>query len=312
LSEARTVKRTLVWILGCWALLGAGAQAGEMQRIMDKGVVVVSLNRGTPPFCLEVQGKTVGIDVDLARLVAEQLGVEVRFVFPEVYADQIPRLLAGQSDIVIAAMTMTPERGLQVNFTDPYFEVSQAALVRRNRVPEDARSYFDLVDIPSLRIGVKQATTIERFARELFPPDRIKTFPTHEEAVAALLVGAVEATVHDSPFVRFWEKAHRAEAGKVRALLAPTTTEHYGFAIRKGDADFLQWLNLFIAQVQKDGTLAWLTHRYLVEMAWQGGTVAGAAPRSQAQWLYQRHMFQKQEQLERRRREDQKAAGAPY
>lgn len=306
------MKRTLAWALLGIGLLAAAAQAGELERIRSQGEIVVSLNRGTPPFCQDAGGQPAGIDVDLARLMADYLGVAVRFIFPEDYADQIPRLLAGESDVVIAAMTITPERGLLVSFTEPYFEVSQAALVRRNRAPQDARSYFDLVDLPGLRVGVKQGTTIERFARELFPGERIRTFATHEAAAAALLAGEVEATVHDSPFVRFWERAHRQHAGQVQALLAPTTTEHYGFAVRKGDPDFLQWLNLFIAQVRKDGTLERLTQRHMVETVWRSGAAAEAPTRSLAQWLYQRHVAQKQEMLERRRREALKDAGAPY
>lgn len=307
------MKRTLTWaFLGIGLLAGAAAHAAELERIQAQGTIVVSLNRETPPFCMEVKGEPVGIDVDLARRLADYLGVAVRFIFPADYADQIPRLLAGESDVVIAAMTITPERGLQVSFTEPYFEVSQAALVRRDRAPQDARSYFDLVDLPGLRVGVKQGTTIERFARELFPGERIRTFATHEAAVAALLAGAVDASVHDSPFVRFWERAHREQAGRVQALLAPTTAEHYGFAIRKGDPDFLNWLNLFIAQVRKDGTLEWLTQRHLVEATGPGAAAAGIPTQSQAQWLYQRYWAQRQEMLERRRQEALKAAGAPY
>lgn len=62
------------------------------------------------------------------------LGVNVQFIHPDIYDQQIPKLLTGESDIIMADMTRTVERGLQVNFSKPYFEVSQAALVRRDRV----------------------------------------------------------------------------------------------------------------------------------------------------------------------------------
>src|SRR5512143_1103265 len=102
-----------------------------MQRILEKGEITVSLNRGSPPFCMEVKGELTGLDVDLARLMADSLGVRLKFIFPDRYEEHIPKLLAGEADIIIAAMTRTPARGLRVNFTEPYFEVSQAALVRR-------------------------------------------------------------------------------------------------------------------------------------------------------------------------------------
>jgi polar amino acid transport system substrate-binding protein len=245
-----------------------GAQAGEIERIQAKGEIVVSLNRGSPPFCMDIKGELTGLDVDLARLLADYLKVKPRFLFPDDYEEHIPKLLAGEADIIIAAMTRTPERGLRVNFTEPYFEVSQAALVRRDRVGRDDQSYFDLVGIKALKVGVKQHTTIESFARELFPKDAIKPYASHAEAVDGLARGEVDATVHDSPFVRVWEKAHPELSGRIKALSAPTTKEYYGFAIRKGDPDFLPWLNLFIAQTQIDGSMELLKHRYLVEMPW--------------------------------------------
>ena len=83
---------------------------------------------------MEVKGERIGLEVDLAKLIAQALGVKVKFVIPQLFGEQIPKLLAGESDIIIASMTRTPERGLLVNFSDPYFEVSQAALVRRDLV----------------------------------------------------------------------------------------------------------------------------------------------------------------------------------
>lgn len=306
------MKRVLVWVLGGWLLMCSGAQAGEIERIQAKGEIVVSLNRGTPPFCMEAKGEITGLDVGLSRLIADALGVKLRFIFPEEYEEHIPKLLAGESDMVIAAMTRTPQRGLRVNFTEPYFEVSQAALVRRDKVGRDDQSYFDLVGIKGLRLGVKRHTTIEEFANELFPKGAIKPYASHAEAVDGLLKGDVDATVHDSPFVLVWERAHPEHSRKIKSLLAPTTKETYGFAIRKGDWDFLQWLNLFIATIQTDGTMELLKHRYLVEMPWLGMRQTKEIAQSKAQLLRNRALAQKQETLERKRQGAMKAAGAPY
>ena len=104
--------------------------AGVIERIQAKGEITVSLNRGYPPFAMEKDGKIFGLDVDLAHLLADYLDVKVKFIRPKTYDRQIPKLLSGESDIIIAAMTRTVKRGLRVSFSDPYFEVSQAALVR--------------------------------------------------------------------------------------------------------------------------------------------------------------------------------------
>ena len=88
---------------------------------------------------MELKGALAGLDVDLANLLADYLGVKVRFIRPETYDQQIPMLLSGKSDIIMAAMTRTVERGLQVNFSQSYFEVSQASLVRRDKVTAGAK-----------------------------------------------------------------------------------------------------------------------------------------------------------------------------
>ena len=155
-------------------LARSSGNTGEIERIQARGELVVSLNKGYPPFAMVEGERVIGLDADLARLLADYLGVDLRFIWPETYDQQIPRLLAGDSDIIMAAMTRTVKRGLRVSFTAPYFKVSQAALVHRKRLPAGADSYFDLLDIDGLRLGVKAGTTHEEFARELFAQDAIR------------------------------------------------------------------------------------------------------------------------------------------
>jgi polar amino acid transport system substrate-binding protein len=306
------MKRILPLVLAIIGLALSQVHAGEIERIMNKGEILVSLNKGYPPFCIIDNNKIQGLDVDLARLIADYLGVQVKFIMPPLYKEQIPKLLAGESDIIIAGMTRTVERGLQVAFTDPYFEVSQAALVDRDMVTPQTNSYFGLVDIPGIRIGVKADTTIERFARELFPADAIKTYPDHPQAVEALLKGQVDATVHDSPFVQIWARTHPDRIGRIKPLLAPVTKEYYGFAVRKGDPEFLAWLNLFITQIKTDGTLDLLKHRYFVEMRWAGVKATREARITKAQLLRNKFVAEKQRKLDQKRAQERLQKGDAY
>jgi len=196
------MKKIFIFVIFLLILNTSSAWAGEIERIQAKGEITVSLNRGYPPFAMEKDGKIFGLDVDLANLLADYLDVKVKFIQPKTFDLQIPKLLAGESDIIIAAMTRTVERGLKVSFTDPYFEVSQAALVRRDLLPTGADSYFDLPEIEGLRLGVKADTTHQKFARQLFPAKTIKLYPTATAAVAAVVKGDVDAMVADSPFVQ--------------------------------------------------------------------------------------------------------------
>ncbi|MDB4442440.1 transporter substrate-binding domain-containing protein [bacterium] len=279
--------------------------AGEIERIQAKGEITVSLNRGYPPFAMEKDGKIFGLDVDLAHLLADYLDVKVKFIRPQTYDRQIPKLLAGESDIIIAAMTRTVERGLKVSFSDPYFEVSQAALVRRELLPSGADSYFDLPEIEGLRLGVKADTTHEKFARQLFPAKAIKPYPTAAAAAEALINGDVDAMVADSPFVQVWRNTHLEHYQKIAALLTPVTREYYAFAVRQGDPAFLNWLNLFIDQIKIDGTLDLLTYEYFEQMSWAQQKSAPEKRLNRAQLLKNKFITRKQAEIDRRRREFQ-------
>ncbi len=298
-------------VLLCSLFFALTIEAGEIERIQAKGEITVSLNKGYPPFSMDQNDQPVGLDVDLARLLADYLGVKVRFIRPETYDEQIPKLLAGESDIIIAAMTRTVERGLHVNFSDPYFEVSQAALVRRDKIAHDANAYFDLAAINNLRLGVKANTTHEAFARQLFPDKAIHTYPTSEAAAEALVKGELDAMTADSPFVRVWRATHPSLHPKVKALLTPVTKEHYGLAIRKGDPEFLIWLNLFIHQIQTDGTMDLLMEDYFVQMNWarQLPPPPHLAP---AQMLQNQFLQKKKEMLEKSRAQDNAQRGEAY
>lgn len=294
--------RGLILVCLCFMIGAPHLIAGQIERIQAQGEIVVSLNNGYPPFAMMVDGQPQGLDVDLARLLADYLGVKVRFVRPERYDQQIPRLLAGESDIIIAAMTRTVERGLKVSFSDPYFEVSQAALVRRELAPVGSDSYFDLLEIDGLRLGVKAGTTHERFARQLFAANAITLYPTAEAAAAGILKGDVDAMVADSPFVSVWSRTHPEHYLKVQALLTPVTKEDYAFAIRPGDPVFRDWLNLFIDQIKIDGTLDLLVYEYFEAMLWTGAQADGMQKITPAELMKNRFVQRKQKMIEERRK----------
>jgi polar amino acid transport system substrate-binding protein len=205
----------------------------------------------------------------------------------------------------MAAMTRTVQRALQVNFSNPYFEVSQAALVRRDKVPVRANAYFDLLGVENLRLGVKTGTTHEDFARQLFPPSAIKLYPTTEAAAEAVVLGEVDAMVADSPFVRVWRNTHVEHYTSVTALLEPVTREFYAFAIRRDDPDFLNWLNVFVEEIKTDGTLELLEHEYFEQMNWVVDKGKMATKQKRAEFLKNRFIIDKKTRLEQRRRDFQ-------
>jgi polar amino acid transport system substrate-binding protein len=296
------MKRYVLFFFSVFFFITIMSQAGEIERIKKSGVITVSLNRDYPPFSMQESGKIFGLDVDLANLLASHLKVKVQFIRPDTYDQQIPKLVAGEADIIMAAMTKTLQRAMLVNFSTPYFEVSQAALVRRDKVTADAKAYFDLLSIKDIRLGVKAGTTHEDFARQLFPATAIKVYPSAAAAAEAVVQGDVDAMVADSPFVQVWHNTHIEHYTSISALLEPVTREFYAFAIRKGDQDFLTWLNVFVDEIKNDGTLDLLVHEYFEQMNWARGPGQAVTRQNRAEFLKNRFIIDKKVRIEQRRR----------
>src|SRR3954464_15305883 len=108
------------------ALTSAVAQADRFSEILSKGVIRVVVFSDVPPFSSSnVKRELEGFDVDLAKMVAEALGVKLELV-PATAANRIPYLLTDKADINVAAMSVTAERAKQVMYSAPYADTSLA------------------------------------------------------------------------------------------------------------------------------------------------------------------------------------------
>ena len=277
------------------------SQASEIERIQKAGVITVALNRDYPPFSLENRAPSSAW-MWIWPTCWQRTSTSRCASYGGTYDHADSRTVGRRGRHYHGGDGRTVQRALLVNFSTPYFEVSQAALVRRDKVPADAKAYFDLLEIKSLRLGVRAGTTHEDFARQLFPATAIKLYPTAAAAAEAVVRGEVDAMVADSPFVRVWHNTHVEHYTAVTALLEPVTREFYAFAIRKGDADFLSWLNVFVEEIKSDGTLDLLVHEYFEQMAWAAKPGEPPARQDRAEFLKNRFIIDKKARIEQRRR----------
>ena len=224
---------TAVFVL--WAFLGAASAA----------TLRVGSDITYPPFEFvdEITGQYTGFDIDLIKAIADAMDVDVEI--NHVAWDRIfDGLNNGEYDVVISSVTITPERSLLVDFSDPYFVTGQVVVVRSNEQRIAGPS-----DLSGKTVAVQAGTTSFDAARAI-PGVSVRTFEVIGEAFDALRRGEVDAVLSD----------HLPAASEVRARPGlkvagrPFTVEQYGIAVRKGESELLGRINAALAKLVADGT----------------------------------------------------------
>ncbi|HVT35149.1 MAG TPA: transporter substrate-binding domain-containing protein, partial [Nevskiaceae bacterium] len=187
-------------------LAAAGAQAAQQQlweqstlnQVLKSGELRVGLEAGYMPFEMrDKKGDIIGFDVDLARLMAKYLGVKVKLVNTQ-WDGIIPALLTDKFDLLMGGMTITPERNLQVNFTDPYITIGQSVIINKKNAGE-IKSYRDLND-PKYTVVTKLGTTGDIAAHKYMPRAKIKEFESEADAATEVRNGRADGYVYDLPY----------------------------------------------------------------------------------------------------------------
>jgi len=241
------------------------AESSTLETILNRGELVVGSDVPFPPFeSVNDEGEVVGYDVDMTQLMADELGVELNFTRAGSFDTIIPELNNGDFDIIASAMTRTLQRARDVNFTKGYLETGQVVIVSKQKAPgQNATQYSDL-NVEDAVITVQTGTTGESAAQNFFPNAQINSFPNATLALQEVVDGNADAIVFDDTFLipNFREVGSEnvflccpvveqpGSIEEVRPQLNPLTVETLAFAVRKGDPDFLSWLDLFVEQAR--------------------------------------------------------------
>lgn len=207
-------------------------------------VLKVGNDPAFPPFEMTTdKGEIVGFDIDLIKAVGAAAGYEVQ-VMAVAWDGIIPGLIAGNYDVIVSAMTITAERALAVNFSDPYFEASQVIVnLKKDKVINT------LAELTGKKISVQMGTTGDFVASDEVKNGIVKRFDIATLAVQELLNGNVDAMVIDDPVAKAFVKQFPSlQYG------AKCTEELYGFAIAKKNTALLAELNAGLKKIKADGT----------------------------------------------------------
>jgi polar amino acid transport system substrate-binding protein len=226
------------------------AKESVIEKIQKDKVIRVGMSTFVPWAMKDKQGKLIGFEIDVARQLAKDMGVDVEFV-PTAWSGIIPALMTGKFDVIIGGMGITPERNLKVNFTMPYDYSGMSMVAHRQK----AKGFSSLADFNSndVNIAVRMGTTAEQAARKFLPNARLRLFENESQALQELNLGRVHAVVSSAPMPMF--HALKFPDKLFVPLEENFTKEPIGFAVRKGDHDALNYFNNWIVNMHASGFL---------------------------------------------------------
>lgn len=245
------MKRFKLWLVALLVLsIASGVASAEVLRVGTDATFA--------PFeFVDVKTrKVVGFDADLMEAIGDIIGAEIQMV-NAAWDSLLAGLNAGHFDVVIAAMTITEERLMSVDFSDPYFETGQVIVVRPG-----TKGINGPEDLKGKRVGVQIGTTGHLAAEEIGGVT-VRTFDSAPLAFLALKTGQLHAVVVDE-FVAIRER--NANPGQTVIVGEPFATEQYGIAVRKGRTDLLERINEALKQIKADGTYDQLYDKWIANL----------------------------------------------
>ena len=270
----RKIITVLLVIAIVFAFTGCGRFGGRppvleekvslLDTISRRGVLKVGLSTFVPWAMNDKNGELIGFEVDVARRLAEDMGVDIEFI-PTKWSGIIPALLTGKFDVVIGGMGIRPDRNLKVNFSIPY-EYSGLAIVANK---EKAAGFKSLEDfnkegvVVAVRLGSTGADVVEK----LLPLATMRLFDNEAQLIQELLVGRAHAVVASAPMPAY--QALKYSDKLFLPMEGTFTKEPIGFALQKGDYDLVNFFNNWITVVAAEGWLDERMHYWFETQDWQ-------------------------------------------
>lgn len=229
----------------------------SVDKIRADGYVTMATNAEFEPFEFKDGNEFKGIDVEIANKIAEKLGVKLE-IHDIAFDTTIAELQSGKANFVAAGMTADEDRKKNVDFSETYFNASQAIIVANDS------SITKPADLSGKKVGVQQGTTGDKYCTNEDGTNEVSGIEVQRynkgvDAVTDLISGRVDAVVIDNfPASRFVEK----NSDKIKKLDEALTIEEYAIAVPKGDKEMLSVINEVLAELKDSGELDKLVDKY--------------------------------------------------
>jgi len=238
------------------AACGSKKEESTGLKTVQSGKLIMGTSAAFPPyeFISDKDGKTVvGIDAEIAALIAGELGLELQIEDME-FSSIISAVQSGKIDMGLAGMTVTEERLKNVNFSSTYAKGVQVVVV-----PENNSKVNSLADLKNAKIGVQQSTTGHIYCEGEFGADHLVAFSTSVLAIKALLIGDVDCVVIDNAPA----KSHVAANKGLKILEFAYAEEDYAAAFSKNNPELLAAFNKVLDAKIADGSVQKIIDKYI-------------------------------------------------
>lgn len=241
------------------------AESRSLRQVINQGTLTVGIVLAAPWAVRESDsGELTGFEIEVAKKLASDMGVEVRFL---VYAfdELVTAVESGEIDIVAAGLTISPERALYVNFSQPY-ATSGVGIATNLGTTAEVLSLEDLDD-PAYTIATLEGSVAANLALRILPDARLAVFASEEDAADAVVGGDADVYLAEEPLPTFLalENPTRVDVPIARPLLETQSA----FAVAKGDPDFVFFLNAWITAREADTWLPTTSAYWFKSLAWR-------------------------------------------
>ncbi|WP_372396234.1 transporter substrate-binding domain-containing protein [Azospirillum sp. HJ39] len=239
------------------AALSSTAKADALQNVLSAGKLRVGVLMDAAPWGFkDAKGEAAGLDIDLAKLLAADMGVKLELV-QVTGANRIPSLLANKVDVLVAAAGATPERAQQVTFTQPYAAVNLGVYG-----PKSMATAADTDGLKGRSIGVAKGSTLDIWLTDNAPGAKLVRFEDTPGAIAAYLAGQVETFAENSAIALKVAEDNPGKDVELKFLIRQSPAH---VVLRHGEQDLRDWINTFLFYNRLNGKLGALQMKWFKE-----------------------------------------------
>lgn len=240
----------------------ADAATDEGYTLVSDGKLTIGTSAEYEPFEYMEDGEYKGFDLELAQAIADDLGLDLQIENVD-FDTIVPGVASGAKyDIGIAAITATPEREDEVDFTDSYYMDDQAIVTMADNADITGDNYAEALDAEGIKIAVQSGSTAEAFAKENFPNATLVPFKNATDCFAAVQSDQADALVTNRSVAA---QLVATSFSNEQVIKQVSTGEEYAIAVNKDNTALKDAINESIAKLTEDGTVDALMEKYNIK-----------------------------------------------